>query len=119
MNSTEAIRALAALAQATRLKIFRQLVQAGFGGMAAGKIGEVLHIPQATLSFHLKELAHAGLIAARPQGRFIYYSANYSVMSELMAYLSDHCCNGNPELCIPAAARKSRPQRKTSEKAVR
>lgn len=119
MDSKRVVRALAALAQATRLEIFRQLVQAGFGGMAAGKIGEVLRIPQATLSFHLKELAHAGLIAARPQGRFIYYSANYSVMSELMAYLGDHCCNGNPELCIPAATRNSRPPRKASRKVVR
>ncbi len=119
MDSNSVVRALAALAQATRLGIFRKLVQAGFGGMAAGKIGEVLGIPQATLSFHLKELVHAGLIAARPQGRYIYYSANYSAMSELMAYLGDHCCNGNPELCLPAAARKLPTQRKASGKAVR
>lgn len=94
MNS--AIKALAALAQETRLTIFRTLVQAGEPGLPAGQLARTLGIPNATLSFHLKELAHAELVAARQESRFIYYSANFATMNALLGYLTENCCTGIP-----------------------
>lgn len=96
-----AIKALAALAQETRLTIFRMLVQAGESGLSAGHLAKELSIPNATLSFHLKELTHAELVIARQESRFIYYSANFATMNALLSYLTENCCAGNP--CIPAA----------------
>jgi DNA-binding transcriptional ArsR family regulator len=92
MESTAAVRALSALAQETRLAIYRMLVESGSAGLAAGKIGEALRLPPATLSFHLRELSHAGLVCARQQSRFIYYSADFTAMNDLLGYLADHCC---------------------------
>lgn len=92
MESKTIVRALAALAQETRLGIFRLLVQAGPTGMSAGEIGAELKIPPATLSFHLKELSHADLVAARQDGRFIFYSANFDQMGALVAFLTESCC---------------------------
>lgn len=100
MEAKDAVRALAALAQETRLSIFRQLVEAGPQGMAAGRLGEALAVPPATLSFHLKELTYAGLTAARQQGRFIYYSADFERMAALMTYLTRNCCQGMPQECL-------------------
>ena len=100
MKNKDAVTALAALAQETRLSIFRLLVQAGPEGIAAGVIGETLGVPAATLSFHLKELSHAGLVASRQVGRFIYYSANYGQMAALMTFLTQNCCQGMPEECL-------------------
>lgn len=94
-----AIKALAALAQETRLSIFRVLVQAGESGLSAGQLAKELSIPNATLSFHLKELTHAELIIARQNGRFIYYSANFLTMNALLGYLTENCCAGIP--CSP------------------
>ena len=94
MESTSVVNALAALAQETRLQIFRSLVRAGPEGLPAGAIAEAIGTPASTLSFHLKELANAGLANARQEGRFVYYSANYSTMSEVVAYLTAHCCQG-------------------------
>jgi ArsR family transcriptional regulator, arsenate/arsenite/antimonite-responsive transcriptional repressor len=94
MESTSVVTALAALAQDTRLQIFRSLVRAGPGGLPAGAIADAVGTPASTLSFHLKELANAGLANARQEGRFVYYSANYSTMSEVVAYLTAHCCQG-------------------------
>lgn len=94
MESSEIVTALAALAQASRLGIFRLLVQAGKEGMPAGKIAEALDIPPSSLSFHLKELLHAGMILQRQEGRFLIYSAHYEKMNALLAYLTDNCCNG-------------------------
>ena len=91
-----AVKALAALAQETRLSIFRILVQTGEAGLSAGQIAKELGIPNATLSFHLKELTNAGLITARQESRFIYYAANFSAMNELLGYLTENCCAGNP-----------------------
>jgi DNA-binding transcriptional ArsR family regulator len=102
MDITQAVATLAALAQESRLSIFRFLVQAGTAGVSAGRIGESLAIPAATLSFHLKELARAGLIASRQESRFIYYSVNYEHMAALMTYLTENCCQGMPGECLSA-----------------
>lgn len=94
MNPSQTVKALAALAHETRLAVFRMLVQAGPDGLTPSAIAEALAMAASPLSFHLKELSHAGLIAARPDGRKIYYSANYAAMKELMAYLTENCCGG-------------------------
>ena len=106
MKTAAAIKGLAALAQESRLRIFRLLVQHGPEGVAAGTIAERLDIAGATLSFHLKELAHAGLVTPRQDGRYIYYSANYAAMNALLAYLTENCCQGEdcPTECPPRAA---------------
>jgi len=98
------VKALAALAQESRLAVYRLLVTRGPQGMHAGAIGGSLGIAPATLSFHLKELANAGLLSVRPQGRFVIYSADYQAMNGLLKFLTDNCCGGNP--CIAAAPRK-------------
>ena len=92
MESNKAVSALAALAQQTRLAIFRLLVEAGPTGMAAGEIAASLKLAPATLSFHLKELSNAGLAQSRQDGRYIFYSANYPQMNALVAFLTDNCC---------------------------
>jgi DNA-binding transcriptional ArsR family regulator len=96
-----AVEALAALAQESRLSIFRLLVQAGREGVAAGALGERLGIPPATLSFHLKTLTHARLVKSRTEGRFVIYSANFAEMDKLIAYLTEHCCAGDAAQCAP------------------
>ncbi len=94
METKNAISALAALAQDSRLAVFRLLVQAGPDGLAASKIAEQLGIPSSSLSFHLKELTHADLITPRQEGRFVIYAANFSTMNDLLAFLTDNCCGG-------------------------
>jgi ArsR family transcriptional regulator len=94
LKTAEAIKALAALSQETRLGIYRLLVQQGPEGLAVGTIAERMDVAGATLSFHLKELAHAELVTSRQDGRFIYYAANYTSMNNLMAYLTENCCQG-------------------------
>jgi ArsR family transcriptional regulator, arsenate/arsenite/antimonite-responsive transcriptional repressor len=96
MEITFAVKALGALAQESRLSIFRTLVQIGEAGLSAGQIAKELSIPNATLSFHLKELTNAGLITARQESRFIYYTANFAAMNELLGFLTENCCAGNP-----------------------
>lgn len=100
MNSKSAVTLLASIAQEARLEIFRLLVQAGPDGVAAGAIAEKLAIPASTLSFHLKELTYAGLAIPKPQGRFIFYTANYAAMENLLAYLMENCCQGQ-QSCGP------------------
>ena len=109
-ESRDAVEVLSALAQETRLAIFRLLVQQGPEGLAVGEIAERLHLAGATLSFHLKELAHAQLVSARQAGRFIYYSANYRTMNGLVDYLTRNCCQGATcdIACAPAPQRKRR-----------
>src|SRR4051795_10801882 len=92
MENKAAVAALASLAQDTRLSIFRLLVQAGPEGVPAGYIGDALQVPPATLSFHLKELLHAGMVSSRQQGRFIYYSTDFEQMAALMTFLTQNCC---------------------------
>jgi ArsR family transcriptional regulator len=99
METKHAVTALAALAQESRLTIFRLLVQVGPQGLAASKISEQLGIPPSSLTFHMKELSHAGLVTARSESRFVYYSANFERMNALMAFLTENCCGGNP--CAP------------------
>lgn len=101
MKVEAAVEALGALAQESRLAIFRLLVRQGQEGMAAGAIGERLGIAPATLSFHLKALTQAGLVKARPESRFVIYSANYREMDRLIAYLTEHCCAGDATQCAP------------------
>jgi DNA-binding transcriptional ArsR family regulator len=100
MEIKKAVTALAALAQETRLSAFRALVAAGEAGMPAGEIAAQLGVPPNTLSFHLKELTHAGLITSRSEGRFVIYCADFSTMRGLVDYLSEECCGGHPELCL-------------------
>ena len=99
MEKSGAVAALAALAQDTRLDVFRLLVQAGPDGMPAGQIGEQLGLPSATLSFHLNQLKQAGLITFRREGRSLIYAAEYSAMNALLGYLTDNCCRGDPADC--------------------
>ena len=99
------VRALAALAQETRLAVFRLLVEAGPSGLAAGEAGAELKLAPATLSFHLKELSRADLITARQDGRYIYYSANFVEMSALVGFLTENCCARDGVSCAPAAGR--------------
>ena len=96
MENKGAVITLSALAQESRLTIFRTLVQAGPDGMAAGKISETTGIPPSSLSFHLKEMSYAGIVNSRQESRYIYYSANFKVMNELLAFLTENCCAGNP-----------------------
>ncbi|WP_246372748.1 ArsR/SmtB family transcription factor [Marilutibacter spongiae] len=105
MKTNQAITALTALGHATRLAIFRLLVEAGPDGRMAGEIGEALAVPGATLSFHLKELVHAGLIGSESRGRNVCYSANFDAMNALVAYLTNNCCAGSQDAsCSPGAA---------------
>jgi DNA-binding transcriptional ArsR family regulator len=100
MEIKTAVSTLAALAQETRLSIFRLLVEAGRDGESVGRIGETLKVPGATLSFHLKELARAGLVTSRQERQFIYYTVDFERMAELMTFLTQNCCQGMPQKCL-------------------
>ena len=99
MEIKQAVVSLTALAQESRLRVFRLLVPTGEVGMPAGEIAERLDIPAATLTFHLKELAHAGLVESRREGRSIIYSLRVEGMRDLLTFLQKDCCGGRPELC--------------------
>lgn len=94
MEDKTAVRALAALAQEGRLRIFRALVVAGSSGITPGVMAEALDVPAATLSFHLKELMNAGLVGQQRQGRNLIYRAEFTAMNALLAYLTENCCQG-------------------------
>lgn len=96
MDKSSAVASLAALAQETRLDVFRLLVRAGEAGLPAGRIGAALGLPSATLSFHLNQLRHAGLVAFRRVGRSLIYAARYDAVADLLAYLTENCCQGDP-----------------------
>jgi ArsR family transcriptional regulator len=102
MEIKSIVVALAALAHESRLAIFRVLVQAGPTGMAAGHIAKCTGIAPSSLSFHLKELAHANMVTSRQDGRFVVYAANFAAMNTLLAALNENCCGG--QLCVPLAA---------------
>lgn len=106
MEALTAVQALGALAQGSRLQVYRLLVQAGPDGVAASDIAERLKIPANTLSFHLKTLSHADLVLGRQEGRFIYYSANYEHMNSLLAFLTENCCGGRS--CVPIVQPRKR-----------
>ena len=112
-NHAKAVVRLGALAQQTRLALFRLLVESGHGGLSAGVIAERIGVAAPTLSFHLKALTHAGLIRAEQQGRHVIYTADFAAMNALVAYLTENCCRMNGEAqCRPACApnaRRSRP----------
>lgn len=99
MSTEQVLAALNALAQETRLDIFRYLVEVSPCAVPVGQIAERLQVPWTTLSFHLKTLQHAGLLERKRQSRSILYSANLSTMNAVMAYLMENCCNGHPEQC--------------------
>lgn len=99
MENKDAVVALAALAQESRLAAYRLLVQAGPSGLAASKIADALGMPPSSLSFHLKELAHANLVVSRQEGRFVIYAAQFDTMNALLGFLTQNCCGGNP--CSP------------------
>jgi ArsR family transcriptional regulator len=102
MNTKQAVVKLASLAQETRLRIFRLLVEAGSDGLNASAIAGALKLAPATLSFHIAHLARANLVNARPESRFIFYSVNYSAMDDMIAFLAKNCCQGNA--CLPKTA---------------
>lgn len=101
MKTKAVVIALSALAQDSRLAIFRALVQAGPAGLSAGKIGVATGIPPSSLSFHLKELTYANMVRSHQEGRFVIYAANFTTMNALLAFLTENCCGGNP--CSPVS----------------
>ena len=104
MNRRQALSSFAALSQDTRLSIVRLLVKAGPEGLAAGDVADEVGVSASNLSFHLKELQNAGLIAAKREARSIIYSADYEGLRELIGFLMKDCCGGRPEICAPIAA---------------
>jgi ArsR family transcriptional regulator, arsenate/arsenite/antimonite-responsive transcriptional repressor len=119
MKKSRVIAFLGALAQETRLDIFRLLIQRGPKGMSAGEIGERLGQPSPTLSFHFNQLRFAGLVTSRRKSRSIIYSANYKAMTDLIAYLTENCCGGRSELCSPNAGCTAEPNSEASATAKR
>lgn len=114
MESLKIVAALAALAQESRLKVFRLLVQVGADGLPAGKIAEVIGITPSSLSFHLKELSHANMVTSRQKGRSVIYIANYAMMNQLMSFLTENCCQGSScsteiSICCPEKETETSP----------
>ena len=109
METKDAVTAFAALAQESRVGVLRLLVQNGPDGLTPGVIGEALEMPAPTLSFHLKALAHAGLIAAEQHGRSITYRADFEAMQGLVDYLTENCCGGDASLCATECATECAP----------
>lgn len=120
MEINEAVIALSALAQESRLEVFRLLAKRSPEGLPAGQIAKTLSIPSATLSFHLKELSHAGLVVSHKEGRSVIYAINVQGMNCLMGFLTKDCCQGRPELCTPTscdtATKKQTTKKKPSQK---
>jgi ArsR family transcriptional regulator, arsenate/arsenite/antimonite-responsive transcriptional repressor len=106
METSDAVIALAALAQDSRLDVYRLLVQAGPAGVPAGSVAAVLKLAPNTLTFHFDRLRQAGLVTVRREGRSMIYAARYDTMNALMSYLTENCCRGSPGQCAPAAACK-------------
>lgn len=116
ISDRDAVRSFAALAQDTRLAIYRRLVEAGPAGLSAGSLAEALDVPAPTLSFHLAHLRGAGLITQQRSSRSLIYAVDVDRMNDVIAFLSDRCCGGRPELCLPSSNRTetdARPKRKS------
>jgi ArsR family transcriptional regulator len=111
MEKSNAVAALAALAQDNRLDVYRLLGQAGPDGLPAGQVAAALKLAPNTLTFHFDRLRGAGLVSVRRDGRSMIYTARYDTMNELLAYLTENCCRGAPETCLPAARRPTRSKR--------
>ncbi len=119
MEKIDAVTALSALAQENRLDVFRLLVQAGPDGLPAGGVATSLGLAPNTLTFHFDRLRQAGLVTVRRDGRSMIYAARFEVMNALLGFLTDNCCNGQPELCAPAACKPAaKPKKATREKAA-
>jgi ArsR family transcriptional regulator, arsenate/arsenite/antimonite-responsive transcriptional repressor len=106
MEMLDAVAALAALAQENRLEVFRLLVQAGREGLPAGRVAEELDLAPNTLTFHFDRLRGAGLVTVRREGRSMIYAARYETMNAVIAYLTENCCRGRPEECLPSKRTK-------------
>src|SRR5208282_139611 len=104
MEKSDAVTALAALAQDNRLDVYRLLVQAGPEGMPAGSVASALKLAPNTLTFHFDRLRQAGLVTVRREGRSMIYAARYGAMNDLISYLTENCCGGAPEECAPVSA---------------
>ncbi len=117
MEKSDAVAALAALAQDNRLDVFRLLVQAGPEGLSAGRVAEELRLAPNTLTFHFDRLRGAGLVTVRREGRSMIYAARYEAMNALLAYLTENCCRG-AQTCAPAACARSQPARKRKKETV-
>jgi ArsR family transcriptional regulator, arsenate/arsenite/antimonite-responsive transcriptional repressor len=118
VKATEIVQALGALAQESRLSVFRLLVKRGPDGFSPGDLTEKLEIPGPTLSFHLKELQRAGLVVCRREGRFLYYSANFETMNGVLAYLTENCCSLASQDCDPVC-QPSKPKAATVKRSKR
>jgi ArsR family transcriptional regulator len=111
MEKTDAVAALAALAQDNRLDVFRLLVEAGPDGMPAGEIADALKVAPNTLTFHFDRLRGAGLVTVRRNGRSMIYAARFETMNALVGYLTENCCKGQPDLCARPVCKPARPRR--------
>jgi DNA-binding transcriptional ArsR family regulator len=111
MEKTDAVAALAALAQDNRLDVFRLLVEAGPEGMPAGEIATALKLAPNTLTFHFDRLRMAGLVTVRRDGRSMIYAARFETMNALLGYLTENCCKGAPDVCAPAVCKPARSKR--------
>jgi len=112
MKNTDAVSALAALAQDSRLDVFRLLVEAGPGGLTAGQVADKLKLAPSALTFHFDRLRDAGLVTVRRDGRSMIYAAQFDTMNALVTFLTDNCCQGAAELCAPAACSPKLPRKK-------
>lgn len=119
MEITNAVAALAALAQESRLEVYRLLVQAGPEGLAAGAVAGKLSLAPNTLSFHFDRLRNAGLVTCTRQGRSLIYAARYETMNALLGYLTENCCGGVPADCAPLACKPAKPRSSAATKARR
>ena len=111
MEKTDAVVALAALAQDNRLDVFRLLVEAGPEGMPAGEIASTLKLAPNTLTFHFDRLRMARLVTVRRDGRSMIYAARFETMNALLGYLTENCCKGVPDVCVPAVRKTARSRR--------
>lgn len=119
MLERQALAIFGALSQDTRLKIIRMLVKAGPLGMAAGSIADEVGAGASAVSFHLKDLEHAGLVCGRREARSIIYSANYETLSSIIQFLMKDCCGGQPEICAPFVGTSCKPAKAVSRKSAK